>query len=55
MHAYWGGVEVGDNVIIAANAVVLKDVPANCVVAGVPAKVVKHINKEETKPNNTDE
>lgn len=39
-----GGVRIGDNVIIAANAVVVKDVPSNCVVAGVPAKVVKTIN-----------
>lgn len=50
-----GGVEIGDNVVIAAGAVVVKDVPANCVVAGVPAKVVKYISKEETKPNNSDE
>ncbi len=35
------GVTVGDNAIIAANAVVTKDVPANSIVAGNPAKVVK--------------
>lgn len=35
------GVHIGDNAIIAAGAVVTKDVPANCVVAGVPAKVIK--------------
>ena len=35
------GVHIGDNVIVAANAVVTKDVPDNCMVAGVPAKVMK--------------
>ena len=37
------GVHIGNNVIVAANAVVTKDVPDNCVVAGVPAKIVKQI------------
>ncbi|MBI9063788.1 MAG: acyltransferase [Marinilabiliaceae bacterium] len=35
------GVSVGDNSIIAANAVVTKDVPPNSIVAGNPSKVVK--------------
>lgn len=35
------GVNVGDNSIIAANAVVTKDVPPNSIVAGNPARVVK--------------
>lgn len=37
---------IGDNSVIAANAVVTKDVPANCLVAGVPARVIKRINME---------
>ena len=36
-----GGVKIGDNVTIAPNAVVVKDVPDNAIVAGVPAKVIK--------------
>ncbi|QHW00419.1 DapH/DapD/GlmU-related protein [Spirosoma endbachense] len=35
------GVTVGENAIVAAGAVVSRDVPANTVVAGIPAKVVK--------------
>lgn len=39
-----GDVKVGNNVIIAANAVVVKDVPDNCVVGGVPAKIIKRMS-----------
>lgn len=35
------GVTIGDNSIIAACSVVTKDVPANCIAAGNPAKIVK--------------
>ncbi|MBE6018216.1 MAG: sugar O-acetyltransferase [Lachnospiraceae bacterium] len=35
------GVHVGDNAVIAGGAVVTKDVPANSVVGGNPAKVIK--------------
>ncbi|WP_079995776.1 DapH/DapD/GlmU-related protein [Bacillus cereus] len=38
------GVTIGNNSVIAAGAVVTKDVPANIVVAGVPTKVVKVIH-----------
>jgi acetyltransferase-like isoleucine patch superfamily enzyme len=35
------GVTVGDNAVIGTNSVVTKDVPANSVVAGVPARVLR--------------
>ncbi len=38
-----GGVRIGKNSVVAAGAVVSSDVPDNCVVAGVPAKVVKRL------------
>lgn len=36
-----GPIKIGNNVIIGANAVVVKDVPDNCIVAGVPAKIIR--------------
>ncbi len=36
------GVHIGDGAIIAAGAIVTKDVPPNSIVAGVPAKVIKN-------------
>lgn len=38
-----GNIVIGNNVIIGANAVVTKDIPDNCVVAGIPAKIIKRI------------
>jgi acetyltransferase-like isoleucine patch superfamily enzyme len=38
------GVTVGDNAVIGTNSVVTKDVPANAVVAGLPAKVIRMRN-----------
>ena len=34
------GVELGDNVIVGAGAVVTKNFPSNCVIAGVPSKII---------------
>jgi acetyltransferase-like isoleucine patch superfamily enzyme len=41
------GVTVGDNAIVGTSAVVTKDVPANAVVAGIPARVIRM--REEPK------
>ena len=39
--AILGPVTIGDNSQIGAGAVVIKDVPANCVAVGVPARIIK--------------
>jgi len=39
------GVNIGDNSIVAAGSVVTKDVPANTIVAGNPAKIIKQITE----------
>ncbi|MBK9332828.1 MAG: N-acetyltransferase [Ignavibacteria bacterium] len=38
------GVTIGENSIIAAGAVVTKDIPANAIAGGVPAKIMKKVN-----------
>ena len=43
------GVTIGKNSVVAAGAVVTKDVPDNAVVGGVPAKVIKILNPNEQK------
>ncbi len=42
-----GDVQIGDNVKIAAGSVVTHDVPSNCIVGGVPAKVIKIIEEKQ--------
>jgi serine O-acetyltransferase len=45
-----GKITVGDNVKIGANAVVTKDVPSMCTVAGIPAKIIRrHEAPEEAE------
>lgn len=36
-----GKVKIGNNVVIAPNSVVIKDLPDNCVVSGIPANIIK--------------
>lgn len=41
-----GGVNIGNNVIVGAGAVVVKDLPNNCIAVGNPAKPIKFIKTE---------
>ena len=42
-----GGVTIGDNAVVAAGSVVIRDVPANTLVAGNPARVIRKITKAD--------
>ena len=50
-----GPVKVGSGSRIAANAVVVKDVPENSTMVGVPAKAIKTGNKGNFKPYGVDD
>jgi acetyltransferase-like isoleucine patch superfamily enzyme len=43
------GVQIGEHAVIAANAVVLKDVPSYCIAAGNPARVTRFYDPEANK------
>jgi acetyltransferase-like isoleucine patch superfamily enzyme len=42
-----GNITVGENAIVGAGSVVTKDVPANAIVAGNPAKFLRFVNQEK--------
>lgn len=50
-----GNVVIGDDVVVGANAVVVKDVPSHSIVAGVPAKVIKRRKDENSLWEKIDE
>lgn len=44
------GVQIGDDVVIGAGSVVVHDLPSNCVAAGVPARVVRPLERDPHQP-----
>ena len=42
-------VHIGDNSVIGAGSVVTKDIPADCVAAGNPCRVIRPINENDEK------
>jgi serine O-acetyltransferase len=47
-----GGIKIGNNVAIGANAVVTKNVPDNAVVVGIPAEIISYQGSDEYIQNN---
>ena len=45
-----GSIRIGDNSVIGANSVVVKDVPPNCLVVGVPGRIVKRDGRRVDEP-----
>lgn len=43
------GVTIGENSVIGAGSVVIHDVPANCIAAGNPARVIRQIDERDEK------
>lgn len=43
------GVTIGENAVVGAGSVVVKDIPDNAVAVGNPAKVIRYLNPEENR------
>jgi maltose O-acetyltransferase len=41
------GVTIGSNVVIGAGSVVINDIPSNCIAAGVPAKKIRDLHRQD--------
>jgi acetyltransferase-like isoleucine patch superfamily enzyme len=45
---------IGERAVVAANSVVIKDVPAYCLVGGAPARIIEYFGPEELRPPGLD-
>lgn len=43
------GVTIGENVIIGSGSIVTKDIPANVIVAGNPARIIRPLNQQDAQ------
>ena len=48
------GVSIGDNAVIGAGSIVVKDIPANAIAAGNPATVIKYLDPDKPMKTRTD-
>ncbi len=42
-----GGVTIGENTVVGAGSVVTRDLPANCIAVGAPAKVLRYLDEKD--------
>ena len=52
MQRFWGGIKIGDNVMIGANSCVGKNFPNDVCIAGAPARIIKNIGRKEIEKIN---
>ena len=45
------GVTIGDKVVVLPMSVITKDIPANCIAGGAPAKIIKELNEKKIRTN----
>ena len=42
-----GGVTIGENTVVGAGSVVTRDLPANCIAVGSPARVLRYLDDKD--------
>ena len=52
MQRFFGGIKIGDNVMIGANSCVGKNFPNDVCIAGAPARIIKNMGRKEIEEFN---